>query len=84
MALTGEGTTSAFQPPSSLHGSPKEEKKENSGMIINVVYFAAWLFKYFQTAYRLSQGIIGRPQTIAFFSDPDGIPSRMRKEGDLE
>lgn len=53
-------------------------------MIINVVYFAAWLFKYFQTAYRLSQGIIGRPQTIAFFSYPDGIPSRMRKEGDLE
>lgn len=53
-------------------------------MIINVVYFAAWLFKYFQTAYRLSQGIIGRPQTIAFFPYPVGIPSRIRKEGDLE
>lgn len=52
-------------------------------MIINVVYFAAWLFKYFQTDYRLLQGIIGRPQTIAFFH-PDSIPLRLRKEGDLK
>lgn len=53
-------------------------------MIINVVYFAAWLFKYFQPDYRLLQGIIRRPQTIAFFLHPDSIPPRMRKEGDLK
>lgn len=52
-------------------------------MIINVVYFAAWLFKYFQQDYRLFQGIIERPQTIAFFH-LDSIPPRMRKGGDLE
>lgn len=52
-------------------------------MIINVVYFVAWLFKYFQPDYRLLQGIIGRPQTIAFFR-ADSIPPQMRKEGDLK
>lgn len=58
-------------------------QKKNSGMIINVVYFVAWLFKYFQPDYRLLQGIIGRPQTIASFH-PGSIPPRMRKEGDLK
>lgn len=52
-------------------------------MIINVVYFAAWLFKYFQPDYRLLQGIIEKPQTIAFFH-PDSIPPQMRKEGDFK
>lgn len=81
MVLTGEGATLVSNPLAlcMVHCGGKK----NSGMIINVVYFAAWLFKYFQPDYKLLQGIIGKPQTIAFFH-PDSIPPWMRKEGDLK
>ena len=90
MALMGEGATLASNPPPpppslsawSTSGKGKKKKKKNSGMIINVVYFAAWLFKYFQTDYRLLQGIIGKPQTIAFFSILTVSPrERVKKAG---
>lgn len=58
MAPTGEGATLALPHPHPAPRTVQKKKKKNSGLIINVVYFPAWLFKYFQAAYGLLQGII--------------------------
>lgn len=89
MALMGEGATLAFLHP---HPAPrivhvkkkKKRKKKSSGLIINVVYFPAWLFKYFQAAYGLLQGIIVETADNCLFSNADSIPSPLSKEADLK